>query len=98
MIIYAQDGTQHKYRFVSINDEFLTCRNDNDEQFQYELAKVGKIVITKAGKYAKEWRYGVLSVGLLEEPFSPLQPILLDSIPPPVDILRLQASVQSLEP
>jgi len=30
---FLQDGTQHKYCFVSLNDEFLTCKKDNDEQF-----------------------------------------------------------------
>ena len=55
MIVYAQDGTQHKYRFVSINDGFLAGKNDNDEQFQFELAKVDKIVLPKSVKYGKEW-------------------------------------------
>ncbi len=55
MVIYAQDGSQHKYRFVSLNDEFLTCRNDYDEEFQYELAIVKKIVLPKSEKYMKEW-------------------------------------------
>ena len=55
MIIYAQDGSQHNYRFVSLNDEFLTCRNDNDEQYQYELGIVKKIVLPKSEKYMKKW-------------------------------------------
>ena len=55
MVIYAQDGSQHRYRFVSLNDEFLTCRNENDEEYQYELGIVEKIVLPKSEKYMKEW-------------------------------------------
>jgi hypothetical protein len=55
MTIYTRDGAQHGHRFMSLNDEFLTCKNDNDEQFQYGLVQVNKIVLPKSVKYGKEW-------------------------------------------
>ena len=55
MKIYTQDGTKHKHRFLSLDDDFLTCADDYGEKIQFELPQVEKIVLPKAGKYAKEW-------------------------------------------
>ena len=66
MIIYSRDGSQHRYRFVSLNNEFLTCRNVYDEQYQYELGNVKKIILPKSEKYMKEWAlWGALPGGFL---------------------------------
>ncbi|MCK5794715.1 MAG: hypothetical protein KAH12_08405 [Anaerolineales bacterium] len=55
MIIYAKDASQHNYRFLSLGNEFLTCKNETDEEYQYELAMVDKIVLPKSEKYMKKW-------------------------------------------
>jgi len=55
MIVYTKEGTQHKYRFVSLDDDFLTCSNRNADRIQIELSTINKVVLPKAGKYAKEW-------------------------------------------
>jgi len=55
MKIYTQDGTQRKYRFVSLNDELLHCVNNYGEKISIDLITIDKIILPKAGKYAKEW-------------------------------------------
>jgi len=54
MIIYMKDGAQHTHRFASLNDKSLICKNDYDEQFQFDLVEVDKIVLPKTDKYAKQ--------------------------------------------
>ena len=55
MTVYLKEGAEQKCRYLSFDDEFLTCTNKYDEKFQIELATIDKIVLPRAGKYAKEW-------------------------------------------
>lgn len=51
--IYTKDGAKYKYRFLSINDEFLAYSNKNGDRHQIELETINEVVVPKAGKYAK---------------------------------------------
>ena len=51
--VFKKDGVAQDCRYVSINDESLTCSNKNGDRHQIELASIDKIIVPKAGKYAK---------------------------------------------
>ena len=51
--IYTKDGVIQNCRYVSINDEFLTCSNKDGDRHQFELETVNEVIVPKAGKYAK---------------------------------------------
>ena len=55
IVVYTKDGAKRKYIYVSIEDDFLTCANEYEyeNKIQIELATINKIIIYKAGKYAK---------------------------------------------
>lgn len=51
--VHKKDRIIQECRYLSINDEFLTCSNKNEDKLQFELATIDKVVLQKAGKYAK---------------------------------------------
>jgi len=62
--IYTKDGIKNGCRFLSIDDDLLTCTNKFDEQIQFELATIDKVVLPRAGKYAKHGAlWGAVSIG-----------------------------------
>ena len=53
IVVYTKDGAKQKYFFVTIEDDLLTCANEYESKIQIELAAINKIIVSKAGKYAK---------------------------------------------
>lgn len=58
--IYTKDGVEHKCRFESIDDKFLTCTSGDDDRIQVKLGTIDEVTIYKRGKYIN-WG-GVLGV------------------------------------
>ena len=52
MVIYTNDGAKNRYRFRSLDSQFLNCINEYGGEVQIGLATIKEIVIPKAEKYA----------------------------------------------
>lgn len=55
MVVQTNDGGKKRYSFQSLDNKFLMCRDENDQDIQIELSSVRKIIIPRTGKLAKEW-------------------------------------------
>ena len=51
--VYLQGGDKQTLTFVLVDDEFLLCLNQHGGNLKFEKAMVEKIVVHKAGKYAR---------------------------------------------
>jgi len=52
--IHTREGAEQKYRFMSLDDRFLTCRDAFNEEVKLDLASVRKIIREDSGKYGKQ--------------------------------------------
>ena len=53
IIIYKKDGVIQECRYKSMNGEFVTCVNKDDKEIKINLSLIDRVIIPKAGKYAK---------------------------------------------
>jgi hypothetical protein len=49
--VYTKDGGKQKYKFQSIDDQFLNCANRNNNSIQIEVTSIDKVTLEKRGKY-----------------------------------------------
>ena len=52
--IHTRDGAEHKYRFMSLDERLLTCRDAFNEEVKLDLASVRRIIREDSGKYGKQ--------------------------------------------
>jgi hypothetical protein len=51
--VYTKDGGKRRYNYVFMDESFLHCANNYSNDITIELGTIDKIVVFKAGKYAK---------------------------------------------
>ena len=55
MVVYTNDDGKNKYSFQSLDNQFLVCRDENNQDIQIDLSSIRKIVLPRTGRLAKEW-------------------------------------------
>lgn len=53
--VYTKDGVERTLRYKAINDQFLTCSDQDNNTVQVEKVLIDKIILHRAGSFARKW-------------------------------------------
>ena len=53
--VYTKDGVERTFRYKTVDDQFLTCSDKDNNAVQIEKVLIDKIILHRAGSFARKW-------------------------------------------